>query len=168
MKDNLQELFIVVDDQDHILGYRTRFDCHHDRSLIHRTAGVVVFDSTGRLLLQKRSVVKDLNPGIWGISTAGHVMKGETYEEAARREMSEEIGITVPITMLKKFLCASKEETEMATVFRADYNGPFQIAENEVAEVRFFTKQELLESMKTGAVKVTESSEYTLKQIGYL
>lgn len=168
MKDDLQELFVVVDEKDQILGFRTRYDCHHDPHLIHRVAGVVIFDAKSRILLQKRSLNKDLNPGLWTISAAGHVMKGESYEEAARREMNEEIGISLPITFMKKFLCRTRQETEMTAIYRADSDGPFQIARDEVDEVRFFTKDQLVGFMKTGEIILTDWSMITLKEIGYL
>jgi isopentenyl-diphosphate delta-isomerase type 1 len=168
MKDDLQELFVVVNESDQILGYRTRYDCHHDKRLMHRVSGVVIFDAKGRILLQKRSMNKDLNPGQWGISAAGHVMKGESYREAAHREMNEEIGVSVPIKFLKKFISRTTKETEMDSVFRADYDGPFHIAKNEVEEVRFFTKRELVGQMKTGKIICTQCTLITLKEIGYL
>ena len=82
-KDDQKELFVVVDKNDRILGHRTRYDCHHDKSLIHRGIEIVIFNSKGEILLQKRSKKKDLYPGLYTVSTGGHVTKGESYRQSA-------------------------------------------------------------------------------------
>ncbi len=137
MKDKQDELFVVVNKQDKIIGYRTRYDCHHDKSLIHRAVGVVIFNSKGELLLQKRSNHKDLNPGLYDLSVSGHVNQGQTYYQAAQREMQEELGIKIPIKRYKKFLLENDQETEIDCLFNATSNGPFYPNKAEVDEVRF-------------------------------
>jgi isopentenyl-diphosphate delta-isomerase type 1 len=166
--DDQEELFVVVDENDSILGYRSRYECHHDKTLIHRTAGVLVFDGD-RFLLQKRSLTKDTQPGRWGISSAGHVMKGETYEETAIRELEEEIGlIGQTLTFKKTFLERTSEESEMMTLFTCESKGPFILNKTEVREVRFFTISELIEEMKNGTVVLSDGAQVTLKQINIL
>ncbi len=138
--DNQSELFIVVDENDTIVGYRTRYDCHHNPTLIHRTVGVAVFDSLGRVLLQKRSQTKDMDPGTWGMSSAGHVLKGEEYTDAAERELKEELGVSIPLAGGVHFLTRTTQETEMAMLYTASYDGPFYPDAVETDGVEFFTK----------------------------
>lgn len=66
----------------------------------HVAAFVWVFDARGRVLLQRRSPDKDVWPGRWDASAAGHVLAGERIEEAARRELFEELGLSLPIASL--------------------------------------------------------------------
>ena len=168
MVDDQNELFVVVDADDNIIGYRSRYDCHHDKTLIHRTAGVLLFDGD-RFLLQKRSEKKDMQPGRWGISAAGHVGKGESYEETALREMKEEIGITVSsLQFVKTFLMKATRETEMATIFFYHASGPFHFTpdKDEVSEVRFFTKEEMRDAIAANTIELTECALETMKQIG--
>jgi len=168
MLDDQKELFVVVDEKDRILGYRTRYDCHHDRTLIHRATGVLVFDGD-RFLLQKRSLKKDLHPGYWCTSVGGHVEKGETYEKAAIREMEEELGVKAPTLHLRiKHIFHGLQETEMDTLFFCDHNGPFVLDPNEVSEVRFFTKQELKDGVENGIFQLSECALATMKQIKFL
>lgn len=166
--DDQSELFIVVDKDDNIIGYRTRWDCHHDKILIHRTIGIAVFDDKGRVLLQKRSNTKDLQPGLWAISVSGHVTKGQTYEEAAVREIQEELNITLPITFEKKFILASEKETEMSAIFSAKSNGPFKPNPIEIDEIQFVAKNKLPRLMLSREIILTSWAEQSLKQIGFL
>lgn len=161
MKDNQEELFIVVDRDDNILEYRTRYDCHHDKSLTHRAIGVLIFNDKGELLLQKRSMHKDLNPGKYTISVGGHVTKGQTYEEAAMREMEEELGIQTPITFAKKFYVENFQESEIAVTFTAKHNGPFFPNKDEMDKVEFLS----LEKIKTMQDQCTPISWETFRQM---
>lgn len=141
--DKQDELFIVVNKHDRIVAYRTRFDCHHNKQLIHRAIGVVIFNDKGQILLQKRSLNKDMNPGLYTLSASGHVGKGETYEQAAKREMQEELGIQSPLTRKKKYITGTSQETEMDCLFISKHNGPFYPNKHETDEVKFVTINQL-------------------------
>lgn len=82
----------IVDENDKPIGSATKQETWRD-GLIHRIVRISILDSAGRLLVQKRSSQKELFPGRWDNSVAGHVDVGETYEQAARRELSEELGL---------------------------------------------------------------------------
>ena len=64
-----------------------------DPSLLHKVVHVLVFNDAGNLLLQKRSMNKDVAPGKWDTSVGGHVSPGEDLKTAALREMKEELGV---------------------------------------------------------------------------
>lgn len=87
------ELFDVVNEQNEVVGQATRKEVH-ERKLLHRAVHILVFSKkTHDCLLQKRSAYKDKHPGVWDSSAAGHLDTGESYEEAAVRELREELGI---------------------------------------------------------------------------
>lgn len=86
------EIFDVVDENDKVTGQATRKEVHA-RSLLHRAVHVFVINARGELLLQRRSRLKDVHPGVWDSSVAGHLDAGEEYRDAAIREMEEEMGI---------------------------------------------------------------------------
>lgn len=156
MKDDPQELFIVVDENDIIIGYRSRYDCHHDKSLIHRAVGIIVYNEKGEILLQKRSKNKDIDPGLYEISSSGHLNKGESYEEAAKREMMEELGVFSNLTFIKKVLLHLPQETEYDTFFKTIHNGTFYINTQEIDEVKFFTEAEVRENKSRLTVFASE------------
>lgn len=166
--DNQEEVFIVVDRNDNILGYKTRYECHHDPSLIHRTVGALIYDTNGRLLLQKRSMTKDMEPGLWGISAAGHVTKDQTDEEAAHRELQEELGTDAPLTFIKKFITADNEETERAAVYRGVSDGPFHPDVHEVSDIKFYDPREIRLAVASKSLQMTKAGEQTLREVGIL
>lgn len=166
--DDQTELFVVVDEDDKIIGHRTRYDCHHDKSLIHRAVNVVVYDNSGRILLQKRSMTKDTSPGKWTISATGHVSRDESYEQTAARELEEELGVKLAITFAYKFLQLYTRESEMEAVFHAKSNGPFSPNPQEVDEVKFFAKEELSRLFQAKAIQLTELAQEILKREKFL
>jgi len=91
----MAEIIDIINDQDEVVG-QARKDDAHKKHLLHRIGVVYVFCGDS-LLVQKRSVEKD---GLLDHSSAGHVHAGETYEQAAMREMREEIGLDTPIQFL--------------------------------------------------------------------
>ena len=86
------EIFDVVDESDNPTGTATRSEVHA-QGLIHRAVHVFVLNRNGDLYLQKRSLHKDMNPGVWDSSVSGHLDAGENYADAAIRELGEEMGI---------------------------------------------------------------------------
>lgn len=95
MAQNLDELFDVVDEQDRVTGQAARREVHA-RGWRHRAVHLLVVNAQGQVFLQKRSMTKDLFPGIWDSSAAGHVGAGEDYDGTAVRELEEELGLKLP------------------------------------------------------------------------
>ena len=86
------ELFDIVDELNQVTGQGTRREIH-EGSLRHRAVHMFLVNKHGAVLLQKRSLWKDRQPGKWDSSAAGHLDAGESYEEAAVRELKEELGV---------------------------------------------------------------------------
>lgn len=82
----------IVDEHNCPVGSATKQQAWRE-GLIHRIVRISITDESGRLLVQKRSKQKELYPGRWDNSAAGHVDSGETYEQAALRELGEELGL---------------------------------------------------------------------------
>ena len=93
-RDNPSELFPVVDETGRVVGCATRGECHDGRRLLHPVVHLHLFNSRGELYLQKRPLWKDIQPGRWDTAVGGHVDYGETPDEALRREVREELGVT--------------------------------------------------------------------------
>ncbi len=151
--DNQQELYDVVNEMDEVIGTATRQQVHSDRSLIHRATGVIVFNTQKQLLMQKRSMTKDMYPGFWVFSVGGHVDSSDTYENAVQREIQEELGVDLDIQLWEKILQKSDAETEFWQMYIAVHNGPFpKFNRIEAEEVRFFDLDELLKGAKNQSI----------------
>jgi len=160
MKDVQDEQFIVVNENDEIVGYKTRFECHHNRTYIHRAVDVALFNQEGKLIFQKRSTQKDLYPGYFTLSSTGHVSKGEMYEQAAARELKEEMGVEhILLKRISTFLVPAKSEIEMITLFTGSHNGPYIFPKDEVESIHYFSPKEINSVRDT----ITPSSLQSLK-----
>jgi 16S rRNA (adenine1518-N6/adenine1519-N6)-dimethyltransferase len=131
------EMFCVVDAQDRVIGAQSR-DHVHVNNLPHRAIHVLVFNQRGEIFLQRRSIWKDRRPGRWDSSVSGHVDAGESYEEAAHRELREEIGIECPLEEIGKLPCSAATGWEFIEVFRGRHEGPFRLAPMEIETGAFF------------------------------
>jgi isopentenyl-diphosphate delta-isomerase type 1 len=166
--DDQQEMFVIVDKNDKVVGQATRGECHRNKNLIHRGVVILVFNDQGELYLQKRSVTKDLYPGLWSLSAGGHVAYGETYNEAAKKEMQEELGIEVPLRKIGKFFHQDQCEAEMNMAYKAIYNGPFKLSSEEIDEGRFFDLEDLAKKVSSEGIKLTPCAKHGLKFSGIL
>ena len=148
----MDELFEIYDEGGNRVGLAPRAACHGNPALIHRTAHVVVFDRRGRLLLQKRSPHKDIQPGKWDTAVGGHLAPGEDYRAAAEREMREELGVgpVEPLRFLFTTKIRNAVESEEVGVFATGHDGPFQPDPQEISELRFWTPAEVLAAVGTG------------------
>jgi len=150
-KSDGDEMLEVVDKDGKVQGLAKRSDIHRDPSLIHRVVHVLVFDNKGRLLLQKRSMNKDVAPGKWDTSVGGHVNPGEGILEAAKREMKEELGVTdCALAYLYSYLFSNHVESELVSTFSCQYNGEFFFNEQEISEIGFWELESIRENLGKG------------------
>ena len=139
----------VVNERDEVVGQATREEFSSGK-LICRVAFVMLANSLGELLLHQRSAKKRAYPLYWSGAAAGHLLSGETYEEGARRELKEELGIEVPLEFVGKFYSAP--DREMVAVFLGSFDGPVQVERHEVERVEHFSPQHLAEKRPTSQV----------------
>jgi len=144
------EMLTQVTDDDVVLGPVARSRVHGNPSLIHRSVHVLVLGTDGRLLLQKRSLRKDTQPGKWDTSVGGHVGFGQSYEEAARREALEELGLELGdggsgsgLVYLYPSRIRNAVESENIGTFLQVSPGPFRAEPGEIDELRFWTRSEI-------------------------
>lgn len=139
-----EEYFDVVNERDEVVGRRTRDEVHR-LGLRHRAVHVLIFDSSGRLFLQKRSLSKDTFPGKWDSSVSGHLDSEETYDDCAVRECREELGLELNEPPERLFKIEARPETgwEFVWVYRCENNGPFQPDPFEIETGEWFTAEQL-------------------------
>ena len=96
----MDEMCLLVDPEDRVIGSKSKLDCHRNEGIRHRAFSVLIFDSEGRLLVQKRASEKITFPGVWANSCCSHPLDIESEKNgpegvmtAAKRKLHQELGI---------------------------------------------------------------------------
>lgn len=144
----MTEVVDIVNENDEVIGQKPRDEVHSSNKYIHRATHVFVFNSKGEMLLQKRSLKKKQYSGFWG-DIAGHMDPREGYEEAAVREMKEEIGIGGKLEFLMKLRKHFENDQEIIVIFKCVHEGPFKINPEEVEFVKFFSLEKIKEMLES-------------------
>lgn len=151
------ELLEIVDIRGNVIGHAERSKLHSGPALIHRVVHVLVFNAKRELLLQKRSMKKDVAPGKWDTSVGGHVNPGEDVLDAARREMEEELGIKdQKLDFLYSYLYTNHRESELVSTFSCFFEGEIRFNKDEIDKVEFRE----LEKIRADAGKGIFSSHF--------
>jgi len=137
-----EEIFDVVNERDEVIDCRPRSEVHR-LGLKHRAVHVLVFNAHGEIFLQKRSMKKDRQPGVWDSSASGHVDSGEDYDTTSVRELHEEIGLSLaqpPERLFKIGACAETDQ-EFVWVYRCQSEGPFTLNAEEIDSGGWFAPE---------------------------
>lgn len=145
-----EEYFDVVNARDEPVGRATRKEVHV-RELRHRSVHVLVFDAAGRVFLQKRSMKKDMDPGLWDSSCSGHVDAGEDYDTAVVRELGEELGLRVTEVPERWLRIKAQDQTgwEFCWIYRLQNDGPFVLQPEEIEAGEWLSPDELRQRLAT-------------------
>ncbi len=137
----------IVDEQDIPVGTKERADISHDD--IYRVSALWFTNTKGEILMAQRALTKKKDPGVWGPAVAGTIEEGETYESNIVKEIQEEIGLHVkredlaPGTHMRIRKASGGYFLQWFLLKRDVSLEDIRIAPEEVAQVRWFTKEEL-------------------------
>src|SRR5688500_15796760 len=104
--------------------------------LCHRATYIGVVSSDDRLLIHQRSALKEGYPSYWDVCAGGVCTAGESWDESARRELAEELGIDAQITELGGGTWRGGGASLVGRVYVARSDGPFTFADGEVVQAR--------------------------------
>jgi len=143
---------VIVDENDEVIGSEDK-EIAFQKGLIRRIVRTFVFNSMGELFLQRRSSNKDTYPNTWDQSAGGHVDEGETYEEAARRELKEELGVnTHTLERITKFYKEQEFKRmilkEFSTLFTTVFNGDIMPNKKELSGGKWFDLKRVEKMLK--------------------
>lgn len=143
---------ILVDTNDHETGTMEKMEAHR-KGVLHRAFSVLLFDTAGNVLLQKRSQGKYHSSGLWTNTCCSHPLPGESLEEATRRRLGEEMGIDLQPAFLYHFIYKAPLdqgliEHEFDHVFTGVYDGKPVINTKEVDDWKFVDLHWLKADMK--------------------
>jgi len=136
------EMLIVVDENDNLIDYKSKIDCHQGDGILHRAFSIFIFNGSGEVIMQKRSDQKLLWPFFWSNSCCSHPRKGETLDIAIHRRLEEELGFDTDLTYLYTFQYQANfreigSENELCAVYIGRSNAQVQVNNNEIAEWRY-------------------------------
>lgn len=165
------EHFDVINPDGTSAGYSLPRDDVHKKGLWHRTVHIWILNSSGQLLLQKRSLSKEVYPGCWDISCAGHLSAGDTSQGGAVRELKEELGIHVEPSELQYLFTVTQHYTspdmtfvdnELTDVFMLQKDIPiqsFNIDPTEVLDVKYISISEFQKSINNRELGIAPHNE---------
>jgi isopentenyldiphosphate isomerase len=128
------ELVDVVDDTDRVIGQARRQEVRR-QNLWHRSVYLLVFNSAGQMFVHRRTMTKDVFPGHWDVAVGGVLNVGESYDDGARRELREELGVEgQSIRRLFPLRYEDACNRVMGVVYSCTCDGPFCLQASEIAE----------------------------------
>lgn len=163
--NNYIEFFDIVDNNGKIIGKASRKECHNGSKLLHPVVHIHIVNSKKELLLQKRKMNKDIQPGKWDTSIGGHIVSGEFLNDAIKREANEELKINIKLNKLIKideYIYESEIEKEYVYSYAFNYSGKIIFQESEIDEVKFFSIKDLDELIKRKMVTPNFTNEFIL------
>lgn len=148
----MTEHVILVDRDDVPLGTREKQDAHLDGAL-HRAFSVFVFDSAGRMMLQRRAASKYHSGGLWSNTCCSHPRPGEATAAAARRRLREEMGFDCVLEPAFSFVYRADVgggliEHEFDHVFLGGFDGAADPAPGEVDEWKWARPETLARQLR--------------------
>ncbi len=148
------ELVAWVDDDENLIQVIPRTLANSDPKYLHREIAAIVYDDKRRILLQQRSFTKKVGPGVWTVTVAGHVTYGDSLELTVEKELSEEMGITIPkFIYLFREKVSQSNETHFCHWYIGKYNGGEIVIEpTEVEAYKWVTEQEFANFVATQTV----------------
>lgn len=139
---DMTEYLDVLDDEGNVIG-QTAYQEVYEKKHNHRIVHVLVTNPKQReVYLQQRAETKSFLPGYYCTSASGHVHAGETYEQAAQRELYEEIGLSTLVREVHRFVFESDGHKRFITLFVTAATEGFDFKDREVSAGKFYTINE--------------------------
>lgn len=143
------QLIDIVNDKNEVIGKVTEDELYH-KKLAHRIVHVLVFDSKGKMALQLRSKTKSFCPGYWSTTVGGRVQSGESYQEAAIREMKEEIGVALDLEQIADDIYTHDGLKMFQRIYKATFDGQLSTSDPDIERFEYKSLEEIQEIINNG------------------
>ncbi len=142
---------VLVDASDQEVGSMEKMEAHQ-KGVLHRAFSILLFNSKGEVLLQKRAKTKYHSGGLWTNTCCSHPRPGEPMHSAVRRQLIHEMGIDLEATFSHKFIYRSAlgtlTEYELDHVYFGKFDGKPIINKEEVEDWKYMGTREIREDMR--------------------
>ncbi|MES2587452.1 MAG: isopentenyl-diphosphate Delta-isomerase [Bacteroidota bacterium] len=154
-----EEQLILVDENDHELGFMPKLEVHQ-KGLLHRAFSILIFNSKGEFLIQKRADGKYHSSNLWTNTCCSHPRKGEIIIDAAHRRLKEEMGFDCELNFAYKFIYKTDFENELVEhefdhVFLGEFNENPLPNPSEVSDFKWIRLSDLRNDMQKSPEKYT-------------
>ncbi len=120
----------------------------------HLAVHVCIFNSRNEMLIQQRQPFKEDWPNMWDLTAAGSALQGENSQQAAEREVAEELGLGIDLSDRRPDFTINfvhgfddyyllEQEVDLASL---------RLQEEEVQAVRWAGKEEVLAMQEQGTM----------------
>jgi len=146
-----QQVVVLVDDQGIPTGTMDKLAAHSGVGALHSAFSVFLYDTAGRVLLQRRAAQKHHFRNKWSNTCCSHPLPGETVTAAASRRLLQEVGISASAEVVGSFTYRAPDldsgliEVEFDYVLIGEYEGAVAPNPEEVSEVEWVKYEELRE-----------------------
>lgn len=148
-----EEQVVLVDEQGNELGLMGKTEAH-EKGLLHKAISVIIFNSKREMLIQQRAFSKYHWAGIWSNTCCSHPRAGESFADAAKRRLKEELDITTPLKQEFYFIYKAKDEKSGLTeheydwVFTGTFDEEFDYNKQEINDIKWMSKDALEKDME--------------------
>lgn len=162
---------VLVDENGTPLETADKESGHNQNTRLHLAFSVFLFDSEGRLLLQRRALSKKTWPGVWSNSCCGHVRLNERPEKAAERRLRQELGIRGVrlLAILPDFRYRAEKdgivENEICPVFVGRYDGKVRPNADEVEAIEWRDWAEVCDEVLGGTSTLSPWAQMEIREL---
>ena len=148
----MKEEIIIVDENDQQINTAEKLKAH-EQGKLHRAFSILIFNSKGELLIQKRAKSKYHSAGLWSNTCCSHPRAGETLETATHRRLQEEMGFDCELKEQFSFIYKvgfenGLTEHEFSHVFSGNFDGQPVPSPEEAENIKWVNLDELKEDIK--------------------
>ncbi len=138
------EYLDLVDENDRVIGKEDRNIIYANNWRNFRVINIMIFTTDNKIVVPKRSSNRKLFPNCYDCSVGGHVSSGETYEQAAYRELEEELGITgVKLEEIGYFKPTDIDTSAFSKMYKLVYDDELNFDKNGIQNIYYMNKEEV-------------------------